>query len=247
MERQKYLLISLLLMIVTMVQASCKQKIFEAYVKSDMQSWKLIIDSLENTTSLDKEEQLELLNYQYGYIGWCIGNKRKKEAEQYLKKAEHTVESMLKADYLPSLMYAYKAAFIGFRIGISPYKAPFIGFDSVTFVDKALELDADNAFAYEQKGNIQYYMPSVFGGSKTEALKYYERALELFEQDSLKVKEDWNYLNILGILIQANIACDNHEKADTYCSKALAVAPEFVWVKKELFPELEAKRDNHSK
>jgi tetratricopeptide (TPR) repeat protein len=118
------------------------------------------------------------------------------------------------------MLYAYKAAFIGFKIGISPYKAPFIGPESLKFAQMSVKLDSTNALGYIQLGNISFYSPVVFGGSKTTALNHYLKALELMEKNPARIVENWNYLNLYVTLINTYFELEKYEQAKTYSLRA---------------------------
>ena len=238
MERKKYLflIVSSLCPFFSFGQHS--DAIYKAYIRGDMDQWKYSIESLENIRNKTNKEKLELINYQYGYIAWCIDQGQINEAEKYLAKAERLINFLEEETYSLSTVYAYKAAFIGFRIGISPYKAPFIGTQSLAYAKKSVTLDATNPFAYIQLGNIAYYTPKIFGGSKFEAMQQYKIALQLMEKNTSSMHQNWNYLNLLVILIHAHIDAGQYTKAKEYCIKALRIEPEFDWVKNNLYPEI---------
>ncbi len=53
-----------------------------------MHAWKMVIDNLESINEKSNTLRLNLLNYQYVYIAWCIGNKNTANAEHYLDLAK---------------------------------------------------------------------------------------------------------------------------------------------------------------
>ena len=214
------------------------ETIYKAYIKGDMEKWKYSIDSLENIRNKTNNEKLELINYQYGYIAWCINQQKINEAERYIAKAEELIDFLEKQPHFLSTVYAYKAAFVGFEIGISPYKAPFIGAHSLTYAKKSAALDSTNPLAYIQLGNIAYYTPKIIGGSKSEAIQHYKMALQLMEKNYSSINQNWNYLNLIAILIQTYIDTGQYKTAKKYCIKALSIEPEFDWIKNELYPEV---------
>ncbi|MFC2604997.1 MAG: hypothetical protein ACFN20_04720, partial [Bacteroidota bacterium] len=65
---------------------SPKKSIYKAYIGADMQLWRMVIDSLHAKSNKTIEQEIELLNYEYGYIGWCLSQKKKQVAETYLKR-----------------------------------------------------------------------------------------------------------------------------------------------------------------
>jgi len=247
MERKKYTLITLLLFLLTtnISKADYKTQIYTAYISNDMSAWKKTIDEMDKITTKSKQMMLELVNYQYGYIAWCIGVEKYEEAEFYLDKADETIEYLEDEEFELSLIHAYQSAFFGFRIGISPYKAPILGPRSVGSAQDAIDLDKNNPYGYIQYGNCQYYMPVAFGGSKQVAIVYFTKAQMLMEADKEKVKNDWNYLSLLAMIAKAYTETNNIEKAVFYYEKILKIEPEFLWVKNELYPQL--KKNNLQK
>lgn len=212
--------------------------IYKAYTNSNMNQWKHSMDSMNVIKQKTNKELLELINYQYGYIGWCISNKKTVEAEKYLEKASLNLKQLEQKKYNLSMLYAYKAAFVGFEIGLSPYKAPFIGPKSLEYAQKSISLDSLNTLGYMQLGNIAYYTPEILGGSKTEALKHYLKALKIMEKNSELKTHNWNYLNLLGTIIKAYMDLNRNQAAKEYCIKTLSVEPGFDWVKNQLYPQV---------
>jgi len=239
MERPKYILIVLLFIFTFQAaQANYSRDIYYAYINGDMNKWKSIIDSMEQNQEKTHENLIELTNYQYGYIGWCLGNNKKNEAEKYLNKAEENIRILEYANYKLSLLNSYKSAFYGFRIGLNIYKAAFIGFKSVECAKLAIKQDEKNPFGFLQFGNCQYYMPVLFGGSKSKALLYFIKAEQLMEFNDKQLKYNWNYLSLLTVIGQSYSILNNCNLAKAYYEKALKAEPRFLWVKNELYPEL---------
>lgn len=237
MERSKYIIAILLLFCHLTISASNKSKIYTAFISNDMPSWGKVIDEMQLQTNKSNEFKLELINYQYGYIAWCIGVKNDDLAEKYLALAEEHLESLEKAKYNLSMVNAYKSAFYGYKIGLNVLKAPFLGLKSLDCAKLAIKLNAQNPFGYIQYGNAQFYMPAMFGGSKTEALEYFRKAEELMELDKAGIVEDWNYLSILTLITQSLIATNNYDEAKVYFQKLFKVEPNYLWVKNELYPQ----------
>jgi tetratricopeptide (TPR) repeat protein len=226
------------------LKASYKSDIYKAFITNNMALWRDVIDNMQLQKDQSNSLKLELINYQYGYIAWCIGNNKSDEAEEYLTLAEEMLGELEEAGYNPSLIYSYHSAFYGYRIGLNLFLAPFIGQKSVDYAKLAIQSDDQNPYGYIQYGNSQYYMPAVFGGSKAVALDFFLRAEKLMEQNNMQIQENWNYLNLLTIIAQAYVEVNNYSAADTYYQKILRIEPNFLWVKNELYPQLLKKKNN---
>lgn len=246
MERTKRFAIVVMLLAFSLytLSAQHKQTIYNAYISNNMNKWKATIDEMEAQQKKPDEFLLELINYQYGYIAWCLGNNEKKQAKTYLKLAESNLENLEKTALYPSYVNAYKSAFYGYSIGLNKMKAPFVGPKSINASKQSMEENPANPYGFIQYANAQFYMPPLFGGSKTEALKYYNQAQNIMEEDTIELLHDWNYLSLLTNMAEAYTEIKEYDKAEQYYKNILKIEPNFLWVKDELYPNFIKKRTN---
>ena len=210
--------------------------IYESYVSGKMEAWKREMDRMQTTGNKEPEFLLELVNYQYGYIGYCMGANKKSEARFVLELAEKNLALVEQAGTALALVNAYKAAFFGFRIGLNPVKAPLIGPKSDRAAEESLRLDPHNWLGLVQKANIQYYMPAAFGGSKKEALQFLLKAKAQMEKDPRLTEKNWNYLSMMAFLMQVYDGTGDLASARKTGEVILKKEPRFVWVRDELYP-----------
>lgn len=213
-------------------------QIYNAYLVGDMDRWENILKRMElNYRMYDNEDLLnEIIEVQYGLIGYLIGADRKSDAEKVLKKAEENLEKLLKNNENNARLWAYKSAFVGFRIGISPYKAPFLGPKSFKYIDQAILFDSQNPYVLMEFANGRYYAPAFAGGDKRTALEKFKQAIYLLEQDSLKMQGRWYYL--MAKTKYGNILMEdgNAKEALRIFNEILIFEPNYTWVSKELKP-----------
>jgi tetratricopeptide (TPR) repeat protein len=241
MEGKKHRIIIVILMMLASVQALCnnyRTEIYRAYVSDKMDIWKDVIDRMNAISSKNDEFILELVNYQYGYIGYCIGFDKKSEARKYLDLAQQNVNILMKHNYRLSILNAYNAAFYGYRIGLNVLSAPVNGVKSIEYAKKAVDLDPGNWLGWVQYGNIQFYMPRSFGGSKQEGITYYYKAREILEKEKDRLREDWNYLSLLVVIGQSHTYLGEYVKAREVFENILRLEPGFTYVRDELYPQL---------
>lgn len=219
-------------------QSSYKSEIYQAFISGDMVKWKHVLDKMDKIPNKNNEQLLQLVNFQYGYIGWCLGVKREKEAATYLNKAESHLSKLEKQAYQSSTVLAYKSLFLGFQIMQSPIKATLLGMKCLSYSDKAYKLDNKNVFATIQQGNLWYYKPKILGGSVKEALVYYHKAEKLMEAGDDENLKDWNYLNLLATIAKSYQLIGQPKKQAEYIQKALKVEPDFSWIKSDKRPAL---------
>ncbi|GAA0725491.1 hypothetical protein GCM10009430_31230 [Aquimarina litoralis] len=250
MERQKYItrsiitIISLLFSIqVSFSQSPYRDPIYKAYSRGKMDKWFQLMHSCENNVDPNNfEEQMELINYYYGYTAWLIGAEKDDTAEEYIDKSEKIIDKLLKEYPENPTLLAYKGAYIAFTIGITSLKAIYLGPKSMRYIDKSIKLDPENIQGNIEKGNSMYYRPSAFGGDKGKAIKYYIKAVESFEKQGLVVN-NWMYINTMTMLGQAYEATNQIQQAKLCYEKIMRIFPNFMWVEDELYPDM-LKRNN---
>jgi tetratricopeptide (TPR) repeat protein len=220
------------------MQGNDKLLVYNAYIINDMPAWKSVIDRMQKQEKKSSEFLLSLVNYQYGYIGWCVGEEKVTEAESYIALARKNLEILEKKVCNLSMVYAYKSALYGYEIGLRAFRAPFIGPKSLKYAEQATELDAENYFAWIQQGNIQYFMPSVFGGSTEEALHHFLKAKTLMEKNSDVLRQDWNYLHLLTLIAQTYSDLKDYRSAREYYEAILKIEPRFQLIKDEQYPKV---------
>ena len=250
MERPQYftrfvmVMIALLLsMHLGFAQNTYRDSIYKAYSRGKMDKWYQIMSTCEkNIDENNNEERLELISYYYGYTARLIGAEDYDTAEIYIIKSEKIIDALLEESPENATLLAYKGAYIAFTIGISNYKAIYLGPKSMKYINKSIELDPDNIQGNIEKGNSMYYRPKVFGGDKKEAIAYYVKAVENFEKEGLVVN-NWMYINTMTALGQAYEATDQIQLAKLCYEKIIRIIPNFMWVEDELYPDM-LKRNN---
>ena len=238
MQKFRFLLLIILFAAITFsVQAGNREDVYNCYVNNRMSLWKSLIDELNQKSEKNDQLLLELENYQYGYIGWCLEKNKNDEALIYLKLAEGNVKLLEAKKIELPLLNAYKSALYGFRIALSKFSAPFIGPKSADCAKKAITLDPNQPFGYIQMGNVKFHSPALMGGSKTEAIGYYLKAKVLMEKKKDEIRGDWNYLSLLVSIARAYEAINENDKAKLMYEEILKFEPAFSWVKDELYPK----------
>jgi len=224
-------------------QNTYRESIYKAYSRGKMDKWYEIMNTCENNVNQNNyEEQLELINYYYGYTAWLISTEKYDTAEKYIDKSENIIDELLYESPENATLLAYKGAYIAFTIGISNFKAIYLGPKSMKYINKSIELDPENIQGNIEKGNSMYYRPAVFGGDKTEAIEYYVNAVKSFERQELVVN-NWMYINTMTALGQAYEATDQIQLAKLCYEKIIRIFPNFMWVEDELYPDM-LKRHN---
>lgn len=216
--------------------------IYQCYINNQMDKWKQVIHEMEMSLLPHNSVQslYDITFTIYGYVGYCIGIDDKKDAVKYIAKAESYIETMLKEKPVWPEVLALKSAFYGFKIGVAPLKAMYYGPKSFEYLNKAYDISANTWQVLLEKGNVEYYIPPVFGGSKKEAIRFYSQAIALMEKKQ-EHTGNWVYLSTLTMLAHAYELVGDIDKAFEVYKKTLKIEPDYLWVKNELLPDFKLK------
>ncbi len=246
MERKNhtYLLIIILLFLqfsaLANTSTDIREGIYQAFVSNQMTKWEQLMLEFEKKmpAKAGLEQRLELASYHYGYIGYCLGQKLNLKAESWITKADANLDILLKEHPASAEAHAFKGALFGFRIGLSNFKAVYLGRKSESHINKAMELNPQSFQSWLETANATYYKPAFVGGSKTKALTQYQKAVSIAEKDPAKLKYNWLYLLALTNLARGFEETKQYEKAKAVYEKVLRHEPAYLWVKTKLLPEL---------
>lgn len=219
---------------------SCR--FYQAYISGDMSPWPGWIDELEREYARNPEPSVlyDILIAHYGYVAWLIGAERHDRADAYLEQARDHLDELEHYARYQSYTESLRGAFLAYEIGMNRSKAVWLGPRSMKHINRAVELDAQNPIAWMEKGNAEYHMPRIFGGSYVKAAEYYRKAIGLFESNGSDLQCNWRYLNALAWLAQSYDKAGEEQKAQSTYQKILEIEPGFEWVKDELYPDFRA-------
>ncbi len=220
------------------LNASYKSEVYSAFISNNMGKWKSAIDRMSASSAMTDEQLLELVNYQYGYIAWCLGSNKRDEARKYLDLARKNLEFLSLNMKNISMVNSYKSAFYGYRMALNKMLSPFLGPKCLDCARFAVSSDKENPFGYVQLGNIRFYIPAAFGGSKKEALDYYLTALKLMEKNEKNNTENWNYLSLLTVIAQSYYYINDFQSSIKYLDRILKLEPGYDWVRNEFYPKV---------
>ncbi|MDG5799943.1 hypothetical protein QA597_06170 [Marinilabiliaceae bacterium ANBcel2] len=205
------------------------------FLAGDIPAWKEAVDSLRNAP-LNKDSERVLLYAEYGLIGNYIGAKRKSEARVELPFFETRLEKALSRYPNDGELYAFLAASVAYNIALQPLSAPFLSSTHTNNIQKALELSPDMGLPLVEQANSLYFRPALVGGDKEKSIEVYEKAFNFYHNNK---PGHWMYYNVGAWLGQVYANQGYEQKAEAIYEYLLVTAPDFLWVKDELLPQLQ--------
>ncbi len=203
-------------------------ELYDAFVDQNMEQYPPVLNKLQDqyNEKPSKHMLLQITFTQYGYLGYLIGTEQNNKAEKLLIKAQDNLEIISNNYGKSAVTEALKAAFYAYEIALHNYKAMRLGPASLRHINNAIELDPKSPYGWVEKANAAYHMPKIIGGSYTKAIKYYKKAISIFENDNqYATRCNWYYLNTLLWLTNSYIQAEKEEKAKETAKKMLSISP----------------------
>ncbi len=233
MERKKNkaltIFLFLLIGIITGLPAASQQVgcfFRETYAKGNLDGWEAQIYSLEKQYPGDFDKMTEALTARYGYMGYLLGQKENSKVRKLLDETEKLLDEWLKKRPGNARLLAIRAGLIGFRIGLTPLRAPMLGQRNLDAWESAIRNDPGEPMGWLEKGNSLFYRPSMFGGDKKEAEAAFRKALQLVEPSEC----DWIYSFIQVRLYEACKANGKTGEAESIRKKLQDKPGHFKWL-----------------
>ena len=151
-----------------------------------------------------------------------------KLARQSLKRSARILRDALK-DTPESVPHMTLLANVyGMQIGIDPMKGMTLGRKSHELIDRAIEIDPSNAHTLLVKGISDFSTPSMFGGSKRDALATLDQAIKAFEATP---DAQWGVAEAYVWRALTLDAMERRDDAIEALNAALTLEPDFVWAR----------------
>ena len=174
-----------------MVSGLCRaqfsnHQLYQAYLDREMSVWEEYIVSTQ-WDSLSLEEQKQLLNYEYGFSAYKLGENTD-EASEFIVRFENHLE-LLKNALSTARYHAYLASVYTYKLGLDKAHVIKNAKQLYANVHRAMELDNQDALVLSMKGNVEFYSPF---GSKKKALEYFQKADSVYAIRGEEY-EQWNH------------------------------------------------------
>jgi tetratricopeptide (TPR) repeat protein len=221
--------------------AERESKIERASLRVDAEALKVQVDQIDLALAQNVQDPLLIYLRAFAYYEEGSVARAHKDKEQALKHMEAAAKlleqikgSAWEAEACGLLGYIYNQ-----QIGLKGMSAAMsLGPKSSTQLAKAGEKAPDNPRVLFFRGVSLVTTPEMFGGDVAQGIDLLERAVRKFETQSAEANVHWGQTEALAWLGIAKQKTGDVEGARTAWEHALAVEPEYGWVKHVLLPSL---------
>lgn len=200
----------------------------ETYANGNLDGWESRIILMERQHAGNDEKLMEALVARYGFIGYLLGEKQNSRAKKILDDTEKRLDDLLEKYPGNAKLLAVRAGLTGFRIGLSPLRAPVLGQRNVDAWEAALKNNPGEPMGWIEKGNSLFYRPAMFGGDKVQAEAAFRKAAELLKPAPC----NWISAFIQVRLYEACKANGKKAEAESILKKLQEKPGQFRWVEK---------------
>lgn len=227
----------------TVSSAAANEAAYKAYLSSEpsnnvKETWKKIVAQQQaelNATPNDKTARFKLTLAQYGLLTSTMRDKDEDLFDDYIDETIEHLETLIEENEKWGDPKALLGGLYGMKIMYSPLKAMYYGPKSSGLMDEALKNSPDSPLVWKLYGNSKFFTPEMWGGDIEEAIKAYERSVQLYESEE-QTTHNWFYLDTFAFLGQAYVKNNQKDKAIIAYEKALTLEPNYSWVKYQLLP-----------
>lgn len=195
------------------------------------------IDSIEQAGMTLNSTELAAIAKQYDGYEQALANYRlsitqnllglSAQANNNLDLAITTLETFTKQQPTEDEAWVLLAQVYGLKIAYQPKQAMLFSTKAEQALNKGLALNNENPRAYLVKGISAFNTPTIFGGSKIEALSTLNRAIELFADDVST--SSWGNAEAYIWRGLTHLTTNNKAQALADFQSALAIAPRYEW------------------
>jgi tetratricopeptide (TPR) repeat protein len=160
--------------------------------------------------------------------------------EKYYEPALKNAETLSYDKNFSAVGKILTAAIYMMKIAVSSISAVTLSPKIHSLLDEAQQIDPKNPYSYVVRGIMKYNTPGIFGGSYEDALKNFNYATKLFEDENNdSLIPVWGFIETLAWMGRTQEQLNNKDAAVFAYKKALNREPEFAWVKYSLLPKLQ--------
>lgn len=190
-------------------------------------------NDLDRLTALRAEAEQQDDTFVAAFLEYRIGiaanvAEDPKLAKRSLKRSAKILRSSLKdqPDSVPHLTLL--AHVYGMQIGMNPMKGMTLGPKQHALIERAVEIDPDNAHTLMVKGVSDFNTPSMFGGSKSDALAMLDRAIKAFDATP---DAEWGVAEAWVWRALTLDAMERRADAVEALNTALSLEPDYAWAR----------------
>lgn len=191
-------------------------------------------------------EKASVERHMLAYIDWRLSHIPKElgpipaEPETLLEEAREQLEKLVRQEPSNAEVHALLGSVYGGQISLNPMSGMTLGSRVDEVLAKAAMLDPENPRVALQAAASAYYTPQQYGGGIDKAEEKLKQAEALFAKEPRqKPWPNWGRMDLLAWKGQILAARKDFAGARAVYERALALQPDYAWIRHVLLPALD--------
>lgn len=199
---------------------------YAAYLKASKTLWLKSVEQATNEFGSDSFERAMAL---YGLLNSTMASEDEETFDGYVDQTTDLLKQIIDSDPKHGEAHAVLSATYGLAMAYSPMKGMFLGSKSSSLMEKAIILAPESPLVQKLYAGWKLHTPSMFGGDEDEAVKAFQKAIQLFEKG--ETANNWLYADALVWLAISYQKIEKKEDSREVLTKAVSFEPDFYWAK----------------
>lgn len=210
-------------------------RITTSYINQNMKEWNTFVDEL--TTEINKKYSAELqfkrAVVRHLYLAYLLFNdKDSKQIDIQLEGLQKDIEDLEKNEAYRNKVLALKSPYYAYAALNNPITAVYRLPKCFAAAKDAISIDKNSPYSWAEYGNLQYCYSLFIGGNFSDAIKSFQKAITLIENQNQNDKCNWYYLNALLFLAKSYEDNKQFDKANQVYDKILSIRPDYEAIKR---------------
>ncbi|GAB4236231.1 MAG: hypothetical protein Tsb0034_10810 [Ekhidna sp.] len=219
-----------LVLTVSVSAQSSKQTQYAAYLTASKTMWE---KSIEQSKKDHGENSFETAMAMYGLLNNTMATQDEETFDDYKSKTIDLLKDIIEENPNWGEPKAVLSSTYGLVMAYSPMKGMILGMKANNLMDAAMENQPGSPLVQKLYGGSKLYTPEMFGGNPEEAVKAFQKSIDLYESKS-ETSENWHYLDAMMRLAMSYRKTNQEAKAKATLEQAIAKEPKYSWAKAAL-------------
>ncbi|MBR7035350.1 MAG: hypothetical protein IKI25_06300 [Bacteroidales bacterium] len=205
-------------------------RLTKSFINQNMKEWNVFIDELskefEKTKSPDVQFKRAVVRHLYlAYL--LFNDKNSSQIEVQLEGLGKDIEMLEKTAQYEKIVLALKSPYLAYSALNNPVTAVYRLPMSFSAAKSAISEAENSPYSWAEYGNLQYCYALFIGGSYSDAIQSFQKALSLIEQKGEGTNCNWYYINTLLFLAKSYEDGKQFDKANEVYDKILRIRPDY--------------------
>jgi tetratricopeptide (TPR) repeat protein len=205
-------------------------RLTKSYTNQDIKQWGTFVNEISRELHSNYSHKLLFTRMlvRHFYIAQLLFDKgNSSEISLQMKGMSTDLDALEKLPAYKPHCLAFRAALNSYSAISNPFTAIYYLPKSFSIIKTAAENNPQSPYTWAEYGNLEYGYREFLGGNFNDAIVYYKKSLQLFEQQKQNTTCNWYYVNTLLFLAKSYEGNKNYIEANGVYDRILKLIPSY--------------------